>query len=302
MTLSYSFAPVPSVPPPAVLVVTLGGQSQVVTLALDALLDQGYAIGELIVVHLSEQNPRYQAALAQLASAFASGVYRDHPLRYRPYPVLLGGAPVSDIHSEASTDAVLNTFHHLLQHLKQQSISVHLCISGGRRMLGVLAMSAALIHFDYGDRIWHLYSTDAIRTQTHEGTLLHLPPGTPGVRLLPVPVRPWGYLFSALRVSPDADARAAMASQDAALAVAEDARCQLVYDRLTPRRRDVLRAFAEGLTPQQVANKLSIELSTVSSHQTAIYQECQAVWDLPATTKVDYRWVRDAFARFFERG
>ncbi|MEI7644335.1 MAG: LuxR C-terminal-related transcriptional regulator, partial [Chloroflexales bacterium] len=135
-----------------------------------------------------------------------------------------------------------------------------------------------------------------------EGTLLHLPPGTPGVRLLPVPVRPWGYLFSALRVSPDADARAAMASQDAALAVAEDARCQLVYDRLTPRRRDVLRAFAEGLTPQQVANKLSIELSTVSSHQTAIYQECQAAWDLPATTKVDYRWVRDAFARFFERG
>jgi CRISPR-associated protein Csx14 len=288
--------------PPVVLVVTLGGQPQVVTLALDALLDQGYPIGELIVVHLSEQNPRYQAALARLSSAFASGAYRERPLRYRPFPVLLGGAPVGDIHSEAATDAVLNTFHQLLQQLKQQGIPVHLCISGGRRMLGILALAAALIHFDYGDRIWHLYSTDAIRVQTHEGAVLHLPPGTAGVRLLPVPVRPWGYLFSALRMPPDADARAVLAAQGAAIDATERARCQLVYDRLTPRRRDVLRAFAEGLTPQQVANKLSIELSTVSSHQTAIYQECQAVWDLQSTTRVDYRWVRDAFAPFFANG
>lgn len=292
----------PSVPSPTVLVATLGGQPQVVTLALDALLDRGYPIGELIVVHLSTQNPRYEAALARLSADFASGTYRNRPLRYRPYPVRLGGAPMSDIHSEAATDAVLNTFHQLLQQLKQQGIPVHLCISGGRRMLGVLALAAALIYFDYGDRIWHLYSTDEVRAQTHEGATLHLPSGTQGVQLLPVPVRPWGYLFSALHMPPGTDARTTMAAQGAAIDDVEQLRCQQVYARLTSRRRDVLRAFAEGLTPQQVANKLAIELSTVSSHQTVIYQECQAAWDLLPTKKVDYRWVRDAFARFFADG
>ena len=71
-------------------------------------------VGE-IVIHLSEQNPRYQAALAQLGVVFATGTYRERPLRYRPHPVLLGGHPIGDIHSEAATDAVLNTCHQLLQ-------------------------------------------------------------------------------------------------------------------------------------------------------------------------------------------
>lgn len=297
--ISDSFAPVSPVALPTVMVATLGGQPQVVTLALDALLDRGYPIGELIVVHLSTNNPRYHTALAQLGQTFASGVYRDRPLRYLPYAVCLGDAVVDDIHSEVATDAVLNSFHQLLQQLKQQGRAVHLCISGGRRMLGLLGLAAALIYFDYGDRIWHLYSTDAVRAQTREGALLHLPPGTPGVQLLPVPLRPWGYLFSALHLSADASMQTVMTAQGAAIAAAEQARCRQVYDRLTPRRRDVLRAFAEGLNPQEVANRLSIELSTVSTHQTAIYQECQAAWDLAPGTRVDYRWVREAFRRFF---
>lgn len=289
-------SPVPS--SPIVLVATLGGQPQVITLALDALLDQGYPIGELIVIHLSEQNPRYQAALAQLGVVFATGTYRERPLRYRPHPVLLGGHPIGDIHSEAATDAVLNTCHQLLQHLKQQTFTVHLCLSGGRRMLGMLALAAALIYFDYGDRIWHLYSTDAVRAQTNEGALLHLP-NAAGVRLLPVPVRPWGHLFPALRTPPATDAHAVLVAQNATLAALEQSHCRHVFDRLTPRRRDVLRALAAGLTPQQVANQLAVEINTVSSHQTVIYQECANAWELPPTIRVDYRWVREKFAHFF---
>lgn len=297
--MSDSFVSVSPVPPSAVLVATLGGQPQVITLALDALLDRGYPIKELIVVHLSEQNPRYEAALARLSNVFVNGRYREHTLRYRPYPVLLGNTPIRDIQAEAATDAVLNTFHQLLQQLKRQGLSVHLCISGGRRMLGLLGLAAALIHFDYADRIWHLYSTDDVRAQTHEGAMLHVPPNTPGVQLLPVPVRPWGYLFTALQTPAHADAQTVLAAQQSQINTDEHARCQSVYDRLTPRPRDVLRAFAQGLNPQEVANKLAIELSTVRTYQTTIYQECQAVWNLPATTRMDYHWVRDAFRQFF---
>ncbi len=283
------------------MVATLGGQPQVVTLALDALLDRGYPIRELIVVHLSTHNPRYHAALAQLAQAFASGTYRDQPLRYRPYAVAQGSTVIGDIHSEAATDTVLNTFNQLLQQLKQQGRVVHLCISGGRRMLGLLGLAAALIYFDYSDRIWHLYSTDTVRAQTHEGAMLHLPPGTAGVQLLAVPVRPWGNLFSALHLPADASLQTVMNLQGAALDVTLHTRCQQVYERLTPRRRDVLRALATGLTPQEVANQLSIELSTVNSHQTVIYQECQAAWDIEPGRRLDYRWLRETFNRFFTR-
>lgn len=107
--------------PTSVCIATLGGQPQVVTLALDALLERGEPIGEVIVVHLSERNPRYRAALAALAGEFAGDRYRGRTCRYRPLAVIQGSAPIEDLASEAATGAALNTFSRLIQRLKRQA-------------------------------------------------------------------------------------------------------------------------------------------------------------------------------------
>lgn len=281
-----------------ICIATLGGQPQVVTLALDNLLKQGFPIGEVIVVHLSLQNPRYRAALNCLHQEFANDHYAGHPCRYRPVPIQLGTQAVADLDSEAAIDAVLNAFQRLIQQLKQQGKTVHLCLAGGRRLLGMLALSAALLYFDQTDRIWHVFSTDEVRQQTHEGTVLHLP-DHPGVRLVCIRVPPWGHLFPALRPASDTSVGAVLDLQTSLLDAEERARCQQVYDRLTGRQREVLRAFARGLTLQDVADQLGITVATVHTHKTQIFQECCNAWDRPPGNRLDYHWLRDKFAAYF---
>ncbi|HEU4322613.1 MAG TPA: CRISPR-associated ring nuclease [Roseiflexaceae bacterium] len=281
--------------PGQLCVATLGRQPQVVTLALDALLARGYPIDELVVVHLSEQTPRYRAALAALAREFAGERYTGRRIRYRPWPVRLAGAPVQDLHDDHYADAAQTTFHQLFQYLKRQDALIHLCPSGGRRLLGMLALAAAQIWLDQTDRVWHLYSTDEVREQTRDGALLHLG-AHPGVQLVRVPLLPLGSLMPGLRdagfapVSPDQQSR--MVDQ------VEHERCHTVWEQLSEREREVLRAFAQGLTPQQVAEELHISTKTVDSHKTVIFQLCRNAWGLAANEHLSYRWLRDRFRSY----
>jgi CRISPR-associated protein Csx14 len=163
----------------------------------------------------------------------------------------------------------------------------------------MLLLSAALLYFDQSDRIWHLYSTEEVRHQTHEGAVLHLP-GHPGVRLVCIRVPPWGHFFPALRPTTEPARPDTVLGLQTSLRDAEErARCQQVCDRLTPRQREVLRAFAAGGTLQDVSRELSITVATVHTHKTHIFQECCAVWNLPPGTRLDYRWLRDTFAAYF---
>jgi CRISPR-associated protein Csx14 len=279
-----------------VCITTLGGQPQVVTLTLDALLARGETFGELILVHLSERNPRYRTALALLAGEFAGERYREHPCRYRPQEVTLGGHPIDDLDNEPAIGAALNTFSRLIQHIKQQDRAIHLCLSGGRRLLGMLALSALQLYGDHADQVWHLYSSDAVREQTDRGAQLHLPGGE-GMRLVRVPVPGLGQYLAWPRPRSVGDDPIPAASAQA-FDTTEHARCRQVVEKLTPRQRDVLRELAAGLTPQEVAEQLSVTLGAVHYHKTHIFQECQVAWGL-TDSRLDYHWLRDRFASFF---
>ncbi|NJO81845.1 MAG: histidine kinase [Blastochloris sp.] len=282
-----------------VCIATLGGQPQVVTLALDALISQGVPISEVIVVHLSTQNPRYQTALETLNREFTNDYYGGQPCRYRRVPIQLGTEPIIDLDSESTTDAVSNTLQNIIQQLKHQGRTVHLCIAGGRRLLGILALSTALLYFDHADRIWHLFSSDEVRKQTHEGALLHLP-GHAGVRLVCIRIPPWGHLFPSLRPTTDLNVHALLDLQTSYMDSEERSRCQKVYNTLTQRQRDVLQAFAQGLDLQEVSDQLSITVATVHTHKSHIFQECCNAWSLPPDTRLNYRWLRDKFQNYFK--
>nr|MDQ2997171.1 CRISPR-associated ring nuclease [Chloroflexota bacterium] len=257
---------------PHICVATLGAQPQVVTLALDALLEHGYPISEVFVIHLSTRNERYRAGLERLASEFTDGRYAGRPCRYQPRPVRIGSRLIDDLQGDEETDAAIAMFNRLIQELKREDATIHLCLSGGRRLLGMLALSAALLYFDQADRIWHLYSSDSVRQQTAGGALMHLP-HHPEVRLVRVQLPPWGQYFPTLRSAPDAAAETVRTAQIHAADEAERARCHAVYDRLTARQREVLRLLAGDLTPQQVADRLHIALATIHTHKTTILQE-----------------------------
>lgn len=274
--------------PPSICIASLGGQPQVVTLALDALLARGEQIGELIVIHLSERNERYRSALAALAREFAGDRYAGRPCRYRPLAITLGGALIEDLNSEPAAGAALNTLVQLIQRLKRQERAIHLCVSGGRRLLGMLAMSAIQIHGDHTDHVWHLYSSDAVRERTAGGAELHLP-ANPEVRLVRVPVMPFGQHIPWLRTLEGAQPAPAD----------EQARCREVVGLLTPSQHDVLRAFARGCNPQQAATELNVSISTIHAHKTRIFELCHDAWELTDADKLSYHWLRDHFRGYF---
>ncbi len=171
------------------LIATLGGQPQVVTFALDSLFAQAVPISELILLYLSPQNNRVQKALKKLTAEFTNDQYQKQPLRLQLHPVHMGPQRLQDIHDEADANAAWDTVNQLVTQLKAERRTLHICISGGRRILGLLTMSAAMLHFGHQDVLWHMYTPDNLRRQANEGAIMHLPPDS-GFRLIRVPMMP----------------------------------------------------------------------------------------------------------------
>ncbi len=284
----------------SVLLSTMGGQAQVVTFALDALLAQGEEIEQVVVLHLSAEDERVQRALAQLGEEFAGDfyAYAGRPCRFRHLAVHDGGRPLVDIRQEADAVATWQVVRELLAGLKSQSRRVHLCLAGGRRMIGLLALSAAMLIFDHYDRVWHLYTPREFLAQAREGAIRHARPED-GVRLIQVPLTPWGAYFPTLRMLAQATPEQVIAAQTRLVSLSERARCQEVVERLTARQVEVLRAFAAGQTPQQVAEALCITLKTVDTHKTAILGECRNAWAVPDEKWLDYHFLHEKFRSFF---
>ena len=284
------------------LLVTMGGQAQVVTFALDWLLAQGEPIREVMVLHLSPENPRVYKALHQLADEFPGDRYTQtqQTIRFRQVTLCAsGGAPLSDIRDEAAAEATWQAVYRLIADLKGQGGTLHLCVAGGRRVMGLMAMSAATLHFDHCDRLWHLYTPDELRQRAFEGAVMHVHPNE-GVRLIQVPLAPWGAYFPGLRQMVGAPAARVIAAQTDWLESDDRARCQRVAARLTERQRAVLQLFAAGRTPQEVAEALDISLKTVNSHKTPILAECRNEWAASPGGRLDYHFLRAKFGPFFD--
>ncbi|MDW8147548.1 MAG: CRISPR-associated ring nuclease [Roseiflexaceae bacterium] len=283
----------------ATLVATLGGQPQIVTFALDALLAQGETITDVYLVHLSLDNPRTRQALHCLQQEFLNDMYAGRRCRLRRVPLRANGVELTDIRTAADAEATWQCIRDLIADLKRDGRRLHLCLSGGRRLMALLAMSAAALLCDHQDRIWHMYTPEATLQRVKDGAQMHVTPAE-GVQLIQAPLAPWGAYFPALRLLAQTPMHAVQ-EQLRRFATVDDPRCRQVWERLSPRQRDVLRAFARGLRPDQVADALSISLSTVNSHKTVILAECRVAWESSDDEPLDYRFIRERFAAFIER-
>lgn len=280
------------------LVATLGGQPQVVTFALDALIAQGEEIAEVYVIHLSLEDLRKRQALTRLQQEFAGDSYAGRRCRLRRVPILLAGTPLDDIHDERGAEATWQTVRNLIADLKAEGRRLHLCLSGGRRMMALLALSAAALLCDHQDRIWHMHTPEQTLQRVKSGAVMHVTPAD-GVQLIQTPIVPWGAYFPALRTLAQTSMQAASAQLRHFTAIADPV-CRQVWARLSPRQREVLRAFAAGQRPDEVAASLHITLNTVNSHKSAILAECRIAWGVAEDAALDYRFLRERFANFVE--
>jgi CRISPR-associated protein Csx14 len=282
-------------------VATMAGGPQIVTFAMDELLRQGELIDEAITVHLSPPaDPLTGQALVKLAAEFSDDHYAGRPCRLRFFPIRRGVERLDDIYDEATANVAWSAVHELVASLKAEGRRLHVCIAGGRRILALLAMSAAMLHFDHQDRLWHMYTPAEFLERARDGAIMHARPED-GVRLILVPLMPWGAYFPGLRALTQATPAQVITAQTRWLDETEQARRRAVVERLTPRQLDVLRTLAAGQTPQEVAEKLDISLKTVDTHKTAILGECRVAWSLPDEAWLDYHFLRDKFGPLLDK-
>lgn len=282
------------------MIVTLGGQPQVVTFALDGLLEKGAAIEEVIVIHLSPRDSgRTKRALDSLAAEFVEDAYAGRPCRLRFFPVRHARGGLEDIRNETEANAAWLAIYHLIADLKAEGRHLHVCISGGRRILALLAVSTALLHFDHGDRLWHMYTDPDFLERARDGAIMHASQSD-SVQLIEVPLAPWGAYFPPLRALAHASPQEVVAAQTHWLDEAGRKRCRQVIEQLTPRESDTLRAFAAGQNPQEVAETLCVTVRTVHAHKTKILDHCRNAWELPPDARLAYYFLREKFGRYFQ--
>jgi len=277
------------------LVAILGGQPQVITFTLDLLLARGEKIDQVVIVYPAS-NPRYRESYLRLAGEFAGDLYMNQPCHLRNVTVQVGGISMEDIRKPGEVEAVRKTLHELLASLKDEDHIIHLSLSGGRRIMALTALSAAMQYLTPADHIWHIYTPDDFIIEAHNGMLMHAP-SSAGVQLVSVPFVPWVAYFPGLA---PLMARSSQELREADLGWLDEnerERCRQVWDQLTTRRREVLQTFAVGLTRQQAAAKLTIEPSTIDTHRDAILDLCRQVWT-SYEDKFDIHFLRERFGPY----
>jgi len=282
------------------LLATLGGQPQVVTFTLDLLLQRGFSISEVILVHPEASYPRLQHSLDCLNAEFVGDRYQvsGKTIHLRSHVLHLDDEPLDDIVDEVSADGALNTIHQLIRSLKRQHRCIHLSITGGRRLMSSIATEAALLNFTHSDHIWHIYTPDPIQAQANAGILMHVSPRD-GVHLIERHFVPWGTYFSDLPQS-ISTAQEAIRFQKSKVDAQEQARCDQVVNQATDRQLDVLRAFAKELSPQEVANHLCLSVKTIDTHKTVLLGLCRNAWNKGPNESLDYHFLQKAFANYFD--
>ena len=103
------------------------------------------------------------------------------------------------------------------------------------------------MHFTYRDRLWHLYTPDDLRQAAGEGKILHAPPNGATPFLLEVPIMPGSETLPMLRHLLSASPAEVIAARRTHLEKVDQTRCQQVWQKLTPRQREVLGLLASGM-------------------------------------------------------
>lgn len=258
----------------SVLIASLGSEPQVVTSALDLLLEQGCLIARVVVLHTTSEQARLRDGLSRLQEAV-----QDYPgVEFQFYPILVYGLAQSDIETPLASEAAFQAVYQAIHQAKSDGMQVHLSIAGGRKNLAMFGMVAAQLLFDEEDRLWHLYSEGDFL----ESKRMH-PTPTDHVHLLEIPVLLRGFISPVLGPLRNvSDARQAL-ERFRRLALDE----RLARDRyfveneLTrAERRAVELLVCEGVGDLDIAARLHLSARTVERHLRAAYDKAAAYWQL----------------------
>ncbi|MEW5762641.1 MAG: CRISPR-associated ring nuclease [Bacillota bacterium] len=274
-----------------VLLATLGVEPQVITIALDSLLRDGCRVGEVTVIYTD--SPGVRDALRVLEAEFAGPAYPGVSLR--AVMVTGPGGPVRDFVTEDDLRGLLGTLYREVCRTRRAGSVVHLCLSGGRKVMGIMAMVVAQLLFGPEDRAWYLI-TEGWRPGGDRN--LH-PPLDGRVRLVPVPVLRWHQASTLMRTVAELNDPAEVVAWYERLTRDEQFRRKGEFIRhwLTPAEREVVRLACRGLDNAAIAKSLFKREQTVANQLRGVYEKLREL--LGQETGVDRNVLIAEFAPYF---
>lgn len=139
-------------------------------------------------------------------------------------------------------------------------------------------MAVAQMLFDDRDRLWHLASHATLE----ESARLHANPDE-WVRLIQIPVIPWGRIspaFASLREVVDPFEAVEKLNKLRLREQWDQARIFLLSG-LSPAERSVVELLVrDGLSQNEIAEKLALSARTVEQHLRSAYQKAEEHWEL----------------------
>lgn len=257
------------------LITTLGSEPQVVTIVLDRLLAMGHPIEHVVVVYTAADV--VQKAMARLAGEFDGAIYPAVTLR--AVPIVDERGAVADFRNAEDMHALLTTLYREVREAKRSRRTVHLCVSGGRKVMGITAMVVAQLLFEADDRVWHLMSEG---WQPGSEKRMHVRPEDQ-VWLVPVPVLRWTDSAGLLAAFGEFDDPAEAMRRQEELARADDLRRvrEFVEKKLTRAEREVVRGACQGLENAAIARRLSKSEATVANQLTSAYRKLNEFLGFP---------------------
>jgi DNA-directed RNA polymerase specialized sigma24 family protein len=285
---------------PYILLATIGGQAQICTHVLDELIDMGqrehFTIEELIVLHPSD--PRTCQSVSLIEREFVENRFYLHrgiqkvPCRFSRCEI-----PVERIRGQINRRVAQETIYRQIHNLKREKRHLHLSLSGGLRFMALFAMTQAMTKLDMLDFTWHIDTPEEVKEAAANGVLMHIEPGI--VELVEVPIVGLGEYFPA-REQQEHDP---YATRRMMMDRYEVARCHQVVAHLAGKTETlaVLRAYAQGLSQQEVAEGLGKALPTVRMHTTIILDLIRNAWILDPETRISYQFIRQHFRGYFDQ-
>jgi len=276
---------------PACLIATLGTEPQVVTLALQALVDRGEPIHEVVVVHTASHEPRIADAVRRLDTAFVED-RRLMPWQGHYRRIFIRGqtGPVDDMLAEEDFGATLAVLYRLVRDTKQAGCRIHLNVSGGRKLMTLCGATVAQLLFDQDDRLWYLQSSPEL---IDARSLWASDPGQ--VALVPIPLLRWSPappILTDLALADDPVA--ALTWQHERLAAA---RRRFLTDMLTPAERKVAEAaIRTGATDAELATMLHKSPRTIGHQLMTVYGKLRAFLGVREDVRVDRHTLIAEFA------
>lgn len=250
-----------------------------------------HTIDEVIIVHTD--HPVINRNIDILREEF-NQTYPNVVLR--PVPITNVHGRVKDFLTQEDLRGLLRTLYIETRRVRQTNRRLHMCISGGRKVMAVIAMSVAQLLFSPGDQVWYLITEGwkpGNEQRLHAGE-------SDKTLLLPVPVLRWKEADTLLRTVAELnDPQEVIVWYKRLTQKAEEKRKdEFIRHWLTPAEREVTRLACLGFDNAAIAAQLTKQEQTVANQLHGVYEKLREWLGFPDYT-VDRSILISRFAPYF---